>query len=84
MKIEPDVVVCNANGSHAPGKAVYIHFEIMDPETFKSIGKAHNTAMTPADAVRLLGILEGMSTKYGWPKAGVPEVVSVPLDKQRS
>jgi len=78
MSNKSDVAVCKPNASSIPGRAVFIHFEIMNPETFEGTGDMHNIAMTSVDAVRLLGLLEAMSRKYDWPKAAVPEEYHVP------
>jgi hypothetical protein len=78
MSHKLDVAVCKPNASSIPGRAIFIHFEVMDPETLEGTGQQHNIAMTSVDAVRLLGLLEAMSRKYNWPEAEVPEEYWIP------
>ena len=83
MAQRPDMVVCNPNASSDRGKAVFFHFEIVNPATLESTGKAHNIAMPHADAKRLLGILEEMSKQYGWVEKA-PDVLRVPPNETGS
>lgn len=83
MTLKPDMVVCNPNASSDRGKAVFFHFEILNPATFESTGEPHNIAMPHADAKRLFGILEVMSKQYGWSETP-PEVLRVPPDNSRT
>jgi hypothetical protein len=73
-----DVAVCKPNASSIPGKAIFIHFEVMNPETLEGTGQQHNIAMTTLDAVRLLGLLQAMSRKYDWPDSEAPEEYWIP------
>ena len=84
MSRKSSVAVCRPSASSIPGQAVFIHFEVMDPDTFKSTGGAHDIAMTSMDAVQLLGLLEAMSQKYDWPKAPAPAEFHIPPNKQRN
>ncbi len=79
MTFKPDIVVCNPNASSDRGKAVFVHFEIMDPVTFENTGATHTIALPHADALRLFGILEGMSKEFGWSEGRAPEVLRVPV-----
>ena len=76
MTLKPDLVVCNPNASSDRGKAVFFHFEIVNPATLESTGAPHNIAMPPADARRLFDILVKMSKQYGWTDTP-PEVLRV-------
>jgi hypothetical protein len=76
MTLKPDLVVCNPDVSSDRGKAVFFHFEIVNPATLQSTGAPHNIAMPHADAKRLLDILEAMSKQYGWVETA-PGVVRV-------
>ncbi len=66
MTHRPDLVVCNPDVSSNRGKAVFFHFEIVNPATLQNTGAPHNIAMPHADAKRLFDILEAMSKQYGW------------------
>lgn len=76
MTLKPDLVVCNPDVSSDRGKAVFFHFEIVNPATLQSTGAPHNIAMPHADAKRLFDILEAMSKQYGWVETA-PGVVQV-------
>jgi hypothetical protein len=81
MTLKPDLVVCNPDVSSDRGKAVFFHFEIVNPATLQSTGAPYNIAMPHADAKRLFGILEAMSKQYGWMETapGVLRVSSADL-----
>lgn len=81
MTFKPDIVVCNPNVSSERGKAVFIHFEVVDPVTFEITGKTHNIAIPHADALRLFGILGEMAKRYGWSDLDAPDVLRVPPDR---
>jgi hypothetical protein len=76
MTLKPDLVVCNPDVSSDRGKAVFFHFEIVNPATLQSTGAPHNIAMPHADAKRLFDILEAMSKQYGWMESA-PDVLRV-------
>jgi hypothetical protein len=76
MTLKPDLVVCNPDVSSDRGKAVFFHFEIVNPATLQSTGAPHNIAMPHADAKRLFDILEAMSKQYGWMERA-PDVLRV-------
>lgn len=76
MTLKPDLVLCNPIASSDRGKAVFFHFEIVNPATLQSTGAAHNIAMPHADAKRLFDILDGMSKQYGWVET-TPKVLPV-------
>jgi hypothetical protein len=76
MTLKPNLVVCNPDVSSDRGKAVFFHFEIVNPATLQSTGAPHNIAMPHADAKRLFDILGAMSKQYGWMETA-PEVLRV-------
>ncbi|WP_119271210.1 hypothetical protein [Taklimakanibacter deserti] len=76
MTLKPDLVVCNPNASSERGKAVFFHFEIVNPATLENTGVSHNIAMPHADAKKLFDILGEMSKQYGWLDTA-PEVLRV-------
>ncbi|MFZ5675547.1 MAG: hypothetical protein ACOZAM_21530 [Pseudomonadota bacterium] len=76
MTLKPDLVLCNPNVTSDRGKAVFFHFEIVNPATLESTGAPHNIALPHADARRLLDMLREMSDRYGWAEAP-PEVLQV-------
>ena len=75
MALKPDIFVCNPQVSSNRGKAVFVHFEVMNPTTFEATGKSHTIAIPHEDALRLFGIFEVMSKEYGWSEAAPPDVV---------
>lgn len=83
MTPKPDLMVCNPDVSSDRGKAVCLHFEIVNPATFESTGAPHNIAMPHADAKRLLDILEELSRHYGWLETA-PEVLHVAAENSSS
>jgi hypothetical protein len=82
MTLKPDLVVCNPNVSSDRGKAVFFHFEIVNPATLESTGTPHNIAMPHADAKRLFDILDAMSKQYGWMET-VPGVLRISAETSR-
>jgi hypothetical protein len=79
MTLKPDIVVCNPQASSDRGKAVFVHFEIMNPVTFEATGKFHTIALPHADALSLFGMLEVMARDYGWSTTEPPAIVEIPV-----
>jgi hypothetical protein len=86
MAIKPDAFVCKPSLTiNRERLATMLHFELMDPDTRQSLGKPYNVAMTTADAMRLLWLLETIQRKYNLPKhAGEPEHIHIPPQKEQS
>lgn len=79
MTLKPDIIVCNPQASSDRGKAVFVHFEIMNPVTFEATGKFHTIALPHADALSLFGMLEVMAKDYGWLATKPPDILEVPV-----
>jgi hypothetical protein len=79
MTLKPDIVVCNPQASSDRGKAVFVHFEIMNPVTFEATGKFHTIALPHADALSLFGMLEVMARDYDWPATEAPQILQGPV-----
>lgn len=86
MPHEPDVFVCKPGAMiNDPKTAVFIQFEKMDPETRKGIGTNHQIAMTTADAMSLLGVLQAIQKMFDLPvPAEPPEHTRIPKKKEQN
>jgi hypothetical protein len=64
-----DVLVCQPDvGINKQLQAVFIQFEVMDPDTLEGTGKSHTVLMPMPEAMMLLRQLEHIQQKFSLPK----------------
>jgi hypothetical protein len=78
-----DVYVCEPEvGIYPEMEAIFIQFEVMDPETQEGTGRSHTVLMSTPDAMQLLRTLRHIRKRFSLPEGKVePKMVEIPQKK---
>jgi hypothetical protein len=86
MNENVDILVCHPDvGINKTLEAVFIQFEVMNPDTQEGLGKSHTVMMTMPDAMRLLRHLEHIQQKFSLPNPTIEiAMTEIPASKKKS